>query len=122
MSVLAGDDYLGFCEGLRQISGVDLTQYKRPQMERRLRSFFDRKGITRLTDCLPGLRANRGELDALLDRMTINVSQLWRNPQHWELLEREILPELGNSGRFRRGAPAAPTAPRRSRWPRSATR
>ncbi len=100
MSVLAGDDYLGFCEGLRQISGVDLTQYKRPQMERRLRSFFERRGVSRLTDCLPRLRENKGELEALLDRMTINVSQLWRNPQHWQLLEREIVPELGACGRL----------------------
>jgi hypothetical protein len=26
-----GDDYVVFCEGLRQICGVDLSQYKRPQ-------------------------------------------------------------------------------------------
>jgi chemotaxis protein methyltransferase CheR len=52
MSALAGDDYLAFCEGLREICGIDLTQYKRPQMERRLRSFFARKGFERLTDGL----------------------------------------------------------------------
>jgi chemotaxis protein methyltransferase CheR len=95
MSVLAGDDYLKFCEGLRELSGIDLTQYKRPQMERRLRTFLERRGFRRLTDAMPELRADRSELDALLDRMTINVSQLWRNPEHWKLLETKILPELG---------------------------
>ena len=40
------DDYVLFCEGLRQICGVDLSQYKRPQMERRLRAFFARKAST----------------------------------------------------------------------------
>jgi chemotaxis protein methyltransferase CheR len=99
MSALANDDYLGFCEGLRQICGIDLTQYKRPQMERRLRTFFERRGCKKLTDSLPGLRADKQELEALLDRMTINVSQLWRNPEQWQLLEREILPELGARGR-----------------------
>jgi chemotaxis protein methyltransferase CheR len=93
MSVLA-DDYVDFCEGLRQICGLDLSQYKRPQMERRLRSFFAQKGITRLSDCLEGLRRDRGELDALLDRVTINVSQLWRHPEQWRTLEHSVLPEL----------------------------
>jgi chemotaxis protein methyltransferase CheR len=46
MSVLAADDYLEFCHGLRELCGVDLTQYKRAQMERRLRSYFAREGFT----------------------------------------------------------------------------
>jgi chemotaxis protein methyltransferase CheR len=101
MSALAGDDYLKFCDGLRQLTGVDLTQYKRPQMERRLRSFLERRGFRTLSESLPSLRSDRAELDALLDRMTINVSQLWRNPEHWHVLEKSIIPELGGRGRLR---------------------
>ena len=97
----AGDDYVAFCEGLRQICGVDLSQYKRPQMERRLRSFFSRKGIDLLTDCLDALRRDTTELDALLDRVTINVSQLWRHPEQWVRLERDVLPELAAAGQVR---------------------
>ncbi len=98
MSAIGADDYVLFCEGLRQICGVDLSQYKRPQMERRLRSFVARKGISRLTDCLDSLRQDRAELDALLDRVTINVSQLWRHPEQWIRLERDVLPELARTG------------------------
>ena len=101
MSVLAGDDYLKFCDGLRQLTGVDLTQYKRPQMERRLRSFLERRGFRTLSESLPSLRSDRAELEALLDRMTINVSQLWRNPEHWQALEKTIIPELAANGRVR---------------------
>ena len=96
------DDYVVFCEGLRQICGVDLSQYKRPQMERRLRSFLARQGISRLSDCLDSLRRDATELDALLDRVTINVSQLWRHPEQWLRVERDVLPELvQNGGRLR---------------------
>jgi chemotaxis protein methyltransferase CheR len=102
MSALtAADDYVAFCEGLRQICGVDLSHYKRPQMERRLRSFFARQGITRLTDCLDALRRDKTELDALLDRVTINVSQLWRHPEQWRRLEAEILPDLAREAQIR---------------------
>jgi chemotaxis protein methyltransferase CheR len=100
MSVIT-DDYLAFCEGLRAICGIDLTQYKRPQMERRLRAFFHRRGITLLTDALPTLVRGSDELDALLDRVTINVSQLWRHPEQWAFLERGTLGELARSGRLR---------------------
>lgn len=98
MSVLTGDDYLAFCRSLRELCGVDLTQYKRPQMERRLRAFFGRRGISRLTDCIEDLRNDPAQLDALLDRITINVSQLWRNPEQWELLESVVLPDLDRGG------------------------
>jgi chemotaxis protein methyltransferase CheR len=99
--LLATDDYTAFCAGLRQICGIDLTQYKRPQMERRLRSFFARQGYARLTDSLERLRRDREHLDDLLDRVTINVSQLWRHPDQWARLEGGILQELAAGGRVR---------------------
>jgi chemotaxis protein methyltransferase CheR len=98
---VGGDDYVAFCEGLRQICGVDLSQYKRPQMERRLRSFFARKGISKLSDSLDGLRRDQTELDALLDRVTINVSQLWRHTEQWGWLESDVLPLLATTGQVR---------------------
>lgn len=88
------DEYVSFCEGVRTLSKIDLLQYKRGQMERRIRSFAQRRGIPELGDYLAVLRTDRGELDEFLDRVTINVSQLWRNPEQWRVLEREILPEL----------------------------
>ena len=92
------DDYVGFCEGLRQICGIDLTQYKRPQMERRLRSYWTRLGIAKLTDALPLLRKDAAQLEDLLDRVTINVSQLWRHPDQWDRLGGGLLQELAASG------------------------
>ena len=97
----AADDYVAFCEGLRLLCGIDLSQYKRPQMERRLRSFFARQGYARLTDSLARLRTDQQQLDELLDRVTINVSQLWRHPDQWARLEAGLLEELAVHGRLR---------------------
>ncbi|HLI59696.1 MAG TPA: protein-glutamate O-methyltransferase CheR [Solirubrobacteraceae bacterium] len=97
----ARDDYLVFCEGLRRICGVDLTQYRRPQMERRLRTFFGRLGISDLTETLPILRADPAQLDSLLDRVTINVSQLWRHPAQIAHLQESVLGELAAAGPVR---------------------
>ncbi len=97
----AADDYVAFCEGLRQLCGIDLSQYKRPQMERRLRSFFERHGYAALTASLPRLRTDKQLLDELLDRVTINVSQLWRHPDQWVRLEAGLLEDLAAHGRLR---------------------
>ncbi|HTX08456.1 MAG TPA: protein-glutamate O-methyltransferase CheR [Solirubrobacteraceae bacterium] len=99
--LVAADDYIGFCDGLRLICGIDLLQYRRPQMERRLRSYWARLGISMLTDALPLLRRDATQLDDLLDRVTINVSQLWRHPDQWMQLEAGLLAELAAAGPVR---------------------
>ena len=100
-STVLTDDYLVFCHFLRDLCGIDLTQYKRPQMERRLRSYYAQRGVTKLTDSFAQLRRDPAALDSLLDRITINVSQLWRNPEQWDVIERTLLPELAASGQLR---------------------
>jgi chemotaxis protein methyltransferase CheR len=95
------DEYVIFCEGVRALAKIDLLQYKRPQMERRIRSFAERLGITDLGEYLQLLRAEPERLGEFLDRTTINVSQLWRNPAQWQMLGEHILPALAATGRIR---------------------
>lgn len=88
------DDYASLCEKVRLLCGVDLMQYKRGQMERRVRTWVQRRGAASLPVYGDLLRRDPDELDAFLDRVTINVSQLWRHPEHWKALHDTILPEL----------------------------
>jgi chemotaxis protein methyltransferase CheR len=101
VALTAVDDYVEFCEFFQRLTGIDLSQYKRPQMERRLRSFYTNKGITQLSDSFEQLRNDPAHLDELLDRITINVSQLWRNPEQWTVIEQKLLPELAATGAIR---------------------
>jgi chemotaxis protein methyltransferase CheR len=94
-------DYERFGDFLRAQVGIDLRQYKRRQMERRIRSFALRRGITSLDDYQALVRGDRDELDALLDRITINVSQLFRNPEQWDRLAADIVPDLARTGNGR---------------------
>ena len=99
--VLVADDYPPFCEGVQRLCNVDLSQYRRGQMERRIRSFAGRRGKVMLLDYLALLAADPSELDQLLDRITINVSQLWRNPLQWQAIAEEVVPALAPAGRIR---------------------
>jgi chemotaxis protein methyltransferase CheR len=93
------DDFTAFCTGFRRLTGIDLLQYKRRQMERRVRTFADRRAPD-LAAYLELLTTNRDELNDFLDRVTINVSQLWRNPEQWDALAR-IVVALGETGPLR---------------------
>jgi chemotaxis protein methyltransferase CheR len=100
-ATLKTDDFAALCELVRRLCGVDLMQYKRGQMERRVRSFAQRRGTPDLTAYGARLKAEPEELDAFLDRVTINVSHLWRHEDQWNALGRTILPELASKGHIR---------------------
>ena len=96
------DDFAALCERVRQICGVDLLQYKRGQMERRVRTWVQRRGAASLPVYADLLRRDPDEMDAFLDRVTINVSHLWRHEEQWEALRKDILPGVArDSGRIR---------------------
>ncbi len=97
-----GDDYASLCEKVRLLCGVDLMQYKRGQMERRVRTWVKRRGAASLPVYADLLRRDPDELDAFLGRVTINVSHLWRHEEQWDRLQHDILPELAaRTGRVR---------------------
>jgi chemotaxis protein methyltransferase CheR len=87
-------DYLRFCDGVRQVCGIDLGHYRPAQMERRLRTFAERAGHPDLDAYLAGIRRSIVARNEFLDRMTINVSELFRNPERFAELEKIHLPVL----------------------------
>jgi chemotaxis protein methyltransferase CheR len=98
----ASPDYGRFCAGVKTLCGIELGHYRPAQMERRLRSFAERAGHSDLDAYLARLRRDVTARDAFLDRMTINVSELFRNPERFAELERDHLPAL--AARSRAGA------------------
>jgi chemotaxis protein methyltransferase CheR len=100
-ATLQADDFTALCDLVRRLCGVDLLQYKRGQMERRVRTFAQRRGTPDLAAYGARLKADTDERDAFLDRVTINVSHLWRHEDQWTVLAKTILPELARRGPVR---------------------
>lgn len=98
MTRTANDDYLWFCEHVLAKTGLDLKQYKRSQMERRLRSMAERAGARDLQEYWAVLEKDARQFAYFIDRITINVSELFRNPEKFDELRRVILPELRRLG------------------------
>ncbi len=95
------DDYAAFCVGVRRLCRLDLTSYRRGQMERRIRSHAQACGKPALLDYLALLAHDEAEVERFVDRVTINVSQLWRNPLQWQTLAETAIPLIACGGRIR---------------------
>lgn len=92
-------DYAGFIQNVKQSTGIDLAQYKEAQMKRRLTTLRMKNGYHTFAEFFAAMMKDKPLFYEFLDRMTINVSEFWRNPNRWEVLRDVILPDLQRSGR-----------------------
>ncbi|MEH7224280.1 chemotaxis protein CheR, partial [Bacillus sp. JJ1566] len=87
-------NYMLFTEQIKRKTGIDLRLYKEAQMVRRLTSLYEKRGFSSFQEYFKGIEKDKELLHEFLDRMTINVSEFYRNAKRWEVLETKILPKL----------------------------
>ena len=74
--------------------GLDLSYYKKSFLRRRLAIRQRALGLHRLARYAPRLESQPGEMDRLINALTVNVSEFFRNPAVFAVLESEVLPAL----------------------------
>ncbi|WP_342600859.1 protein-glutamate O-methyltransferase CheR [Psychrobacillus sp. FSL H8-0483] len=87
-------DYIKFVDSIKRKTGIDLAAYKEAQMKRRLTSLYEKKGYKNFLAFFEALDKDRDLMNEFLDRMTINVSEFYRNGKRWEILQTKIFPKL----------------------------
>ncbi|SFF95560.1 CheR family methyltransferase [Sporolactobacillus nakayamae] len=98
MSGTIEQDYEQFKRLFFQLTGINLSLYKEEQMKRRLNSLRMRREIPTFVDYAHRLKEDKVLLDEILSRMTINVTEFFRNRPRWTILEGKIQ-EIASSGR-----------------------
>jgi two-component system, chemotaxis family, CheB/CheR fusion protein len=76
--------------------GIDFNHYKPSTVTRRIERRLGLAQSSNISDYLARLRSERDELDALYRDLLIGVTQFFRDPNAYALLEDRILPELLN--------------------------
>ncbi|MCK4535535.1 MAG: protein-glutamate O-methyltransferase CheR [Desulfuromonadales bacterium] len=79
---------------LRDRRQFRLDNYKDRCIRRRIAKRLRAVGAEDVSGYLGRLRTDDDELDALLSTLSIHVSRFFRNPDTFQVLEREILPDL----------------------------
>ena len=88
------DSYEDFKTKVFQLTKIDLSSYKERQMKRRIDSLITRHSIATYADYVEKLRTDKEMFDEFVTFLTINVSEFYRNPDQWTLLEKEVLPQI----------------------------
>jgi two-component system CheB/CheR fusion protein len=79
---------------LRDARGFDFTGYKRSSLGRRIRKRMADAHVGSYSDYRDRLETNADEFNALFNTILINVTSVFRDPDAWTFLQREVLPEL----------------------------
>src|SRR5690625_1857064 len=95
MKVVSMDqDYNGFISRIKKLIGIDLSLYKEAQMKRRITSLRDKRGFKSFVLYYQALKQDDTLLNEFIDRLTINVSEFYRNPKRWEVLQEKVIQHL----------------------------
>ena len=88
------ENYEGFKKDVYSLTKIDLDAYKEKQMRRRIDSLVNKNKCKSYGEYVALLKTNKEVFDEFVNFLTINVSEFYRNPEQWELLTKEFLPEL----------------------------
>lgn len=87
-------DYPQFKKLAGDLTGIDLSNYKSQQMDRRINSLMQAWNILTYQDFLNILKTDPKKYKDFVNKLTINVSEFFRNPDRFTDLGQHILPEL----------------------------
>lgn len=87
-------DYEYFKKEILALTGIDLSCYKEKQMKRRIDTLIAKHKIVGYDKYVAGLKSDKELFEEFVNYITINVSEFYRNPEQWKLLDEQIIPEL----------------------------
>ncbi len=86
--------YQDFKQEVSRLCGTDLHLYKSQQMDRRIHSLMSFWGISDYQEYLSVLKTDPRRYQEFVKKLTINVSEFFRNPDRFIELWEKVLPEL----------------------------
>lgn len=86
--------YESFKADIYKLSGIDLSSYSETQMKRRIDVFISREEYSDYSEFIKGMKQDKMLFHSFISYLTINVSSFFRNPDQWEIFEKDIIPLL----------------------------
>ncbi|MBQ5676633.1 MAG: protein-glutamate O-methyltransferase CheR [Lachnospiraceae bacterium] len=87
-------DYEYFKKAVFELTKIDLNAYKEKQMKRRIDTLISKNNVVGYDKYVQILKTDKERFEEFVNYLTINVSEFYRNPDQWVLLDKEIFPEL----------------------------
>ncbi len=87
-------DYEYFKKAVYDLTKIDLNAYKEKQMKRRIDTLISKNKVVGYDNYVSVLKNDKARFDEFVNYLTINVSEFYRNVDQWQLLDKDIFPEL----------------------------
>lgn len=88
------DSYESFKSQVYSLTKIDLNAYKEAQMKRRIDSLITKEKCKSYSEYYSLIQRNIEKREEFIAYLTINVSEFWRNPEQWTVLEQKVVPSL----------------------------
>lgn len=91
---LPWDEFEWFVKKIKESLNLDLTGYKPERMKRRIEMLIRKYNLKSYKDYYDTIMKDAKKKDEFLDKLTINVTEFFRNPEKWLELRDKFLPQL----------------------------
>lgn len=88
------NDYEGFKKNVYALTSIDLNSYKERQMKRRIDTLIAKNKYPGYDEYIAAIKKDKALFEEFVNYLTINVSEFYRNPEQWKVLETDVFPEL----------------------------
>ena len=92
--MMDNNDWELFKKKLDQKTGIDLQLYKEPEMKRRIGNLVTRAEMDSFVAYFDKVCKSKEEFAEFIEYLTINVSEFFRNPDKFDMIEKDIIPYL----------------------------
>ncbi len=80
--------------GVRQVYGYDFTDYSEASIKRRISQWLALSGYANLSGAQAVILRDRAAFESLLRGITVNVSEMFRDPPFFRALREQVVPHL----------------------------
>lgn len=87
-------DYEYFKKQVLTLTTIDLNSYKEKQMKRRIDTLIAKNKIVGYDKYVQAIQTDKRLFEEFVNYITINVSEFYRNPDQWKILDETIIPDL----------------------------
>lgn len=87
-------DYEYLKKAVYDMTKIDLNAYKEKQMKRRIDTLIGKNGIKGYDNYVKALKSDKALFEEFVNYLTINVSEFYRNPDQWKIMDKEVFPSL----------------------------
>lgn len=88
------DNYEQFKTDVYRLTQIDLNYYKEKQMRRRIDTLVRKNNASSYAEYVQMLKKDKTLFEQFVNFLTINVSEFYRNPDQWKLMDEKVIPQL----------------------------